>query len=55
VVASTLAVIRQKALTSRRDFFKIRYKKEIDPKQSAAFGLIAEEVAEVNPDLVVQF
>ncbi len=29
-----------------------RYKKEIDRTQSLAFGLIAEEVAEVNPDLV---
>jgi hypothetical protein len=29
-----------------------RYKKEIDPSQAPAFGLIAEEVAKVNPDLV---
>ena len=29
-----------------------RYKKEIDKTQSLAFGLIAEEVAEVNPGLV---
>jgi len=29
-----------------------RYKKDIDPTRSLAFGLIAEEVAEVNPDLV---
>jgi hypothetical protein len=29
-----------------------RYKKEIDSTQSPAFGLIAEEVAEVNSDLV---
>jgi hypothetical protein len=29
-----------------------RYKKDIDRTQSPAFGLIAEEVAEVNPDLV---
>ena len=29
-----------------------RYKKEIDKTQSLAFGLIAEEVAKVNPDLV---
>jgi hypothetical protein len=29
-----------------------RYKKEIDKTQSLAFGLIAEEVATVNPDLV---
>jgi trimeric autotransporter adhesin len=29
-----------------------RYKKEIDRTQSLAFGLIAEEVADVNPELV---
>jgi len=29
-----------------------RYKREIDSTQSPAFGLIAEEVAEVNPNLV---
>ena len=29
-----------------------RYKKEIDPKRSLSFGLIAEEVARVSPDLV---
>ncbi len=29
-----------------------RYHKEYDPTQTIAFGLIAEEVAEVNPDLV---
>jgi len=31
-----------------------RYKKEIDPSQSPAFGLIAEDVAEVNPSLVAR-
>ena len=31
-----------------------RYKKEIDSTQSPAFGLIAEEVAEANPDLVAR-
>jgi hypothetical protein len=31
-----------------------RYKKEIDQIQSPAFGLIAEEVAEVNPHLVAR-
>jgi hypothetical protein len=31
-----------------------RYKKEIDGTQSPAFGLIAEEVAEVNPGLVAR-
>ncbi len=29
-----------------------RYKKEVDPKSLLSFGLIAEEVAEVDPDLV---
>jgi hypothetical protein len=31
-----------------------RYKKEIDPKAIPQFGLIAEEVEKVNPDLVVR-
>jgi len=31
-----------------------RSRKEINPAQPTAFGLIAEEVAEVNPDLVVR-
>jgi trimeric autotransporter adhesin len=31
-----------------------RYKKEIDPARSADFGLIAEDVAIVNPDLVAR-
>jgi hypothetical protein len=31
-----------------------RYKKEIDPTQLRAFGLIAEEVADVDPDLVAR-
>ena len=31
-----------------------RYKKEIDRSQSPAFGLIAEEVASVNPNLVAR-
>jgi trimeric autotransporter adhesin len=30
-----------------------RYKKEIDQKRAPQFGLVAEEVAQVNPDLVV--
>ena len=29
-----------------------RYKKEVDPTRVLSFGLIAEEVAKVNPDLV---
>src|SRR5205823_3821184 len=31
-----------------------RYKNEIDPDRTPQFGLIAEEVAKVNPDLVVR-
>jgi hypothetical protein len=31
-----------------------RYKKEIDPQRIAQFGLVAEEVEKVNPDLVVR-
>jgi uncharacterized coiled-coil protein SlyX len=31
-----------------------RLRKEVDKHQSRAFGLIAEEVAEVNPDLIVR-
>jgi len=30
-----------------------RYKKELDPKGTPQFGLVAEDVAKVNPDLVV--
>jgi uncharacterized coiled-coil protein SlyX len=32
----------------------VRYKKAIDPTRSLSFGLIAEEVARVSPDLVTQ-
>jgi len=31
-----------------------RYKKEIDPKSTAQFGLVAEDVEKVNADLVVR-
>ena len=31
-----------------------RYKKEIDSKSIPQFGLVAEEVEKVNPDLVVR-
>lgn len=31
-----------------------RYKKEIDRSQALSFGLIAEEVAEVSPDLITR-
>ena len=31
-----------------------RYKKEFDPTGTAQFGLVAEDVAKVNPDLVVR-
>src|SRR5262249_47034619 len=30
-----------------------RYKKEIDPRRAAQFGLVAEDVEKVNPDLVL--
>src|SRR6266403_2906522 len=30
------------------------YKKQIDPKSTAQFGLVAEDVEKVNPDLVVR-
>ena len=31
-----------------------RYKKEIDPERTPEFGLVAEDVEKVNPDLVVR-
>jgi Chaperone of endosialidase len=31
-----------------------RYKKDVDPAQALAFGLIAEDVAEINPDLITR-
>jgi uncharacterized coiled-coil protein SlyX len=31
-----------------------RYKQEIDPAHSPQFGLVAEEVAKINPDLVTR-
>jgi septal ring factor EnvC (AmiA/AmiB activator) len=31
-----------------------RYKKDIDPSRGLSFGLIAEEVAEVNPELITR-
>src|SRR5439155_19452190 len=31
-----------------------RYKKELDPESIAQFGLVAEEVAKVHPDLVAR-
>jgi hypothetical protein len=31
-----------------------RYKKEIDPRSTPQFGLVAEDVAKVNPDLVAR-
>ena len=33
---------------------KFRYKKDFDPTGTAQFGLVAEDVAKVNPDLVVR-
>ena len=46
------------ATAMRRDFalslnpVSFRYHKQYDASQTIAFGLIAEEVAEVNPNLV---
>src|SRR5438552_7950069 len=31
-----------------------RYKKEVDPQRVAQFGLVAEDVAKINPDLVIR-
>ena len=31
-----------------------RYKKEIDPAGLSQFGLVAEDVEEVNPELVIR-
>src|SRR5204863_1266426 len=31
-----------------------RYKKEIDPERIPQFGLVAEDVEKVNPDLIVR-
>jgi hypothetical protein len=31
-----------------------RYKKQVDPKQRLDYGLIAEDVAKVNPDLAIR-
>ena len=31
-----------------------RYKKEIDPANALSFGLIAEEVAQISPDLITR-
>ena len=31
-----------------------RYKKEIDPARTSQFGLVAEEVDQINPELVVR-
>src|SRR5262249_52994771 len=31
-----------------------RYKKEIDPTGTSQFGLVAEDVEKVNPDLIVR-
>ena len=33
---------------------RFRYKKEIDPLGTSQFGLVAEDVEKVNPDLVVR-
>jgi uncharacterized coiled-coil protein SlyX len=51
-VADESATIRIGDLAVRLKPVTYRYKKNIDPTQSTAFGLIAEEVAEINSDLV---
>jgi trimeric autotransporter adhesin len=33
---------------------RFRYKEELDPEKIPQFGLVAEEVAKVNPDLVAR-
>ena len=38
----------------RSSRLRFRYKKEIDPQRIAQFGLVAEEVEKVNPNLVVR-
>jgi hypothetical protein len=41
-------------LKTRREPCTVRYKEELDPEHIPQFGLIAEEVEKVNPDLVVR-
>jgi hypothetical protein len=36
------------------DLVTFHYKKEINPKATAQFGLVAEEVENVNPDLIAR-
>ena len=45
------AILALKPVTFRYNF---RYKKEVDPEATPQFGLIAEEVAKVNPDLIAR-
>ena len=45
-----MAKVSQAILSLRPVSF--RYKKQVDPTRCLSFGLIAEEVAQVNPDLV---
>ena len=40
--------------SSRSNRSRFRYKKEIDPDGAPQFGLVAEEVEKVNPDLVAR-
>ena len=50
--------IKEMAKTSEPIFalkpVTFRYKKEIDPDATPQFGLVAEEVEKVNPDLVIR-
>ncbi|MEY2497398.1 MAG: hypothetical protein QOD12_954, partial [Verrucomicrobiota bacterium] len=45
--ASSEAILSLKPVT-------FRYKQELDPKNIPQFGLVAEEVEKVNPDLIVR-
>jgi hypothetical protein len=44
---SSAAILRLKPVT-------FRYKKDIDPEGTQQFGLVAEDVEKINPDLVVR-
>ena len=46
--------IKQAKQSSHSNRSRFRYKKEIDPERTPEFGLVAEEVEKVNPDLVAR-
>jgi hypothetical protein len=51
---NTFASWAATAQANRVQPFSKRYKKELDPAKISQFGLVAEEVEKVNPDLVVR-